>query len=197
MNNISKATTMRILSLTKARLDAARGSKSISSYIDSMLNYFEVTGTEPSSIKAHPGIEVVNRVESIMKVIKSIEKSKINPLLEKFDLILKSNPNLISVTRESQVTDEEVNQLVLKVNRLTETVSEKERIIARLESNLASARNENSGSSTLRRMNEIKGLIGVLFTDKYSKYDNHNNSFIISGTTKDLLIRQIEELINE
>jgi len=196
MNNITKATTIRVLSLTKARLDAARGTKSISSYIDIMLNYFEVTGTEPASIKFHPGIEVVNRVDSIMKVIKSIEKLKINPLLEKFDLMLESNPNFNKVysTRESQVTDEEINQLVNKVNNQTEQLNEKERKIQRLETDLRNEKNNNSSTASLRKISEIKSLVNLLFTDKYSKHDIQNKSFIVPENIKEMLLSQLEEI---
>lgn len=196
MSNNTKATTIRVLSLTKARLDAARGTKSSSSFIDSMLNYFEVTGVEPSSIKFHPGIEIVNRVDSIMKVIKSIEKSKINPLLEKFDLILESNPNLnkVNSTRESQVTDEEINQLVNKVNNLTEQLKEKERKIQRLETDLYNTKNNNYETSSLRKISEIKSLVNLLFTDKYSKYDILNKNYLIPDNIKEMLLTQLEEI---
>ena len=196
MSNNTKATTIRVLSLTKARLDAARGTKSSSSFIDSMLNYFEVTGVEPSSIKFHPGIEIVNRVDSIMKVIKSIEKSKINPLLEKFDLILESNPNLnkVNSTRESQVTDEEINQLVNKVNNLTEQLKEKERKIQRLETDLYNTKNNNYDTSSLRKISEIKSLVNLLFTDKYSKYDILNKNYLIPDNIKEMLLTQLEEI---
>lgn len=192
MNN-SKTTTIRIDTLVKTRLDAAKRGKGNSEFIDSMLNYFEVTNIEPSSIKFHPGIEVVQRVESIIKIIKNIEKTKLNPLLEKIDLLTPVSFNSNS-TRASEVTDEEVNALASLVEKLNKENSEKEKLNSRLESEIKILKDKQnsvqSGNSIPNRTNEALELIDLIFDENNATFDRHSNSYIIPKGVYDKVLEK-------
>jgi hypothetical protein len=189
---MTKLTSIGLPQILKLRLERAKGNKAHSTYIDSMLNYFEITGIEPSSIKVHPGIETIQRIESVIKILKNIEKTKLNPLLDKIDLLSTASYNSSS-TRASQITDEEVNSLADLVERLNKEVSEKKRQISNLESEIKILKDKLSSdepSNFPNRTNEALELIDLIFDSNNATFDRHSNSYIIPKGIYDKVIEK-------
>jgi len=190
---MTKLTSIGIPQILKLRLERAKGNKTHSAYIDSMLNYFEITGIEPSSIKVHPGVETILRIESVIKILKNIEKTKLNPLLEKIDLLTPFSYNSSS-TRASQVTDEEVNSLASLVERLNQEVSEKKRHNSNLENEIKILKDKLNSAQPSNyipnRTNEALELIDLIFDSNNAPFDRHSNSYIIPKGVYDKVLEK-------
>lgn len=190
---MTKLTSIGIPQILKLRLERAKGNKTHSTYIDSMLNYFEITGIEPSSIKVHPGIETIQRIESVIKILKNIEKTKLNPLLDKIDFLSTASYNSSS-TRASQVTDEEVNSLTNLIERLNQDISDKKRRNSSLESEIKILKDkqnsDQSGNSIPNRTIEALELIDLIFDENNATFDRHSNSYIIPKGVYDKVLEK-------
>jgi len=190
---MNKLTSIGIPQILKLRLERAKGNKAHSTYIDSMLNYFEITGIEPSSIKVHPGIETIQRIESVIKILKNIEKTKLNPLLDKIDLLSTASYNSSS-TRASQVTDEEVNSLTILIEKLNQEITDKKKRNSSLESEnqiLKEKLNLSQSSNSIpNRTNEALELIDLIFDKNNATFDRHSNSYIIPKGVYDKVLEK-------
>ena len=190
---MTKLTSIGIPQILKLRLERAKGNKTHSTYIDSMLNYFEITGIEPSSIKVHPGIETIQRIESVIKILKNIEKTKLNPLLDKIDFLSTASYNSSS-TRASQVTDEEVNSLTNLIEKLNQEISDKKRQNSRLESEIKILKDKQNsdqpGNYIPNRTNEALELIDLIFDENNATFDRHSNSYIIPKGVYDKVLEK-------
>ncbi|WP_368327631.1 BfmA/BtgA family mobilization protein, partial [Phocaeicola sp. RTP21198st1_B8_RTP21198_201120] len=94
----------------KQHLDEMKGSVSSSEFIETMLSYFERNGVDPrTSINGKFKTLELQGIERIIKIIRAIEKDKIDKLLPApeahSDVLLKQ-------------TDKQVTQLKAEVERL-------------------------------------------------------------------------------
>jgi vacuolar-type H+-ATPase subunit I/STV1 len=74
-------TQIRVYTTTKAKIDKMKGKLSSASYVDGMVYYFEMTGLTPQSMRAHPSQELKDGIERVVKIIRNIEKTKIDETL--------------------------------------------------------------------------------------------------------------------
>lgn len=103
-------TTIRLTADVKQYLDEMKGSVSASEFIETMLSYFERNGVDPrTSINGKFKTLELQGIERIIKIIRAIEKDKIDKLLPApeahSDVLLKQ-------------TDKQVTQLKAEVERL-------------------------------------------------------------------------------
>ena len=75
-------TTIRLTADVKQYLDEMKGSVSASEFIETMLSYFERNGVDPrTSINGKFKTLELQGIERIIKIIRAIEKDKIDKLL--------------------------------------------------------------------------------------------------------------------
>ena len=75
-------TTIRLTADVKQHLDEMKGSVSASEFIETMLSYFERNGVDPrTSINGKFKTLELQGIERIIKIIRAIEKDKIDKLL--------------------------------------------------------------------------------------------------------------------
>ena len=103
-------TTIRLTADVKQYLDEMKGSVSASEFIETMLSYFERNGVDPrTSINGKFKTLELQGIERIIKIIRAIEKDKIDKLLPA--------PEAHSDDLLKQ-TDKQVTQLKAEVERL-------------------------------------------------------------------------------
>ncbi len=74
---------IRLSSSVKDRLDDVRGSKSASSYIGLMLDFFEKTGENPRHIYKNPTEKIEKRMEDLIRIFKAYERDTARPIFNK------------------------------------------------------------------------------------------------------------------
>lgn len=176
---MEQTTTIRIPSIIKARLEKAKGRKTHAEYIDAMLNYFEITNIEPSSIRTHPGIETINRIESVIKILKNIEKTKIDPILR----LLNDRVPTSDVGEQivEGVTVDQLNQVLAKNEDLENQVKTLKEELSNAHLNLLSNANSSSVSSNSELLELLESLLNV---SNYKSLSNTNDLVISSQTVE-------------
>jgi hypothetical protein len=85
-------TSIRILVLSKVRLDKLKGRDTYIEWMEKAVTYFEVTGLRPDDMKTHPSQAILTSMshgfERIIKIVRSIEKDKINTILENSSVLI-------------------------------------------------------------------------------------------------------------
>ena len=107
--------SIRLADLLYSKLNYLRGKKSFPAYIESMVRYFELTGINPDSLQAPLIQETKNGIERIVKIIKAIEKNKLNRMLD-----LLENKS-VSV---SGITEDQVQEVVNMNQRLNDDLEQ-------------------------------------------------------------------------
>ncbi len=111
---------IRLEAILWAKIDHLKGAKSFSGYVGSMLKYFEITGINPDSLQAPLAQETKNGIERIVRIIKAIEKEKLNRMLHLLENWHKEPQTMVDGINESQLL-EVVNlneELKKKVDKL-------------------------------------------------------------------------------
>ncbi len=103
-------TTIRLTADVKQHLDEMKGSVSASEFIETMLSYFERNGVDPrTSINGKFKTLELQGIERIIKIIRAIEKDKIDKLLPA------SESHSDDLLKQA---DKQVTQLKAEVERL-------------------------------------------------------------------------------
>ncbi|MDB0783253.1 BfmA/BtgA family mobilization protein, partial [Phocaeicola vulgatus] len=103
-------TTIRLTADVKQHLDEMKGSVSASEFIETMLSYFERNGVDPrTSINGKFKTLELQGIERIIKIIRAIEKDKIDKLLPA------SEAHSDDLLKQA---DKQVTQLKAEVERL-------------------------------------------------------------------------------
>ena len=103
-------TTIRLTADVKQYLDEMKGSVSASEFIETMLSYFERNGVDPrTSINGKFKTLELQGIERIIKIIRAIEKDKIDKLLPA------SESHSDDLLKQA---DKQVTQLKAEVERL-------------------------------------------------------------------------------
>lgn len=165
-----KDTTIRVNTSIQARLDLLRGKRSKISFIDMALRYFEITGIDPANIQTHPSQEVINRIDSSIRVTKGIEKKTLVPmmeLLQDISLVILSGKQKESSFNEQLITDDDIEKVV--------------RINDELSRQLENAKKE---LAVLRDHSKLYELVDWLIDEK--NWSDHNkDNIIISASVMD------------
>lgn len=75
--------SVRIAPTVKARLDLFKGNETLSTCLDRMLTFFEITGFNPRYPSKNPTAHLERRMEDLIKIVKSQERDIFRPLLER------------------------------------------------------------------------------------------------------------------
>ena len=100
--------SIRLADILYSKLNYLRGKKSFPAYIELMVKYFELTGINPESVQAPLIQETKNGIERIVKIIKAIEKDKLNRilfLLENDSSTMPKNQGFVSGITEDQLEE--------------------------------------------------------------------------------------------
>src|ERR1044071_56364 len=73
---------IKITTVVYTELDQAKGKETYSAYISLMLAYFKTTGIHPRSLLKNPLEDISKGFDRVISVLKSQEKTKLNPILE-------------------------------------------------------------------------------------------------------------------
>ncbi|MDD3414494.1 MAG: BfmA/BtgA family mobilization protein [Lachnospiraceae bacterium] len=132
---MEKYSNLKINPDLKKRLDKLRKGKTFNAIIDEMLTYFEMTGVNPKSDITPPvatfvkvlnqqGEAIMDRLTSVIKIIRNIEANKIDALLEGIAGDISQN--------SSSIPDSEILQVIETNKSLKDKLANKEEEIARL-----------------------------------------------------------------
>lgn len=113
-------THIRLDTVTRAKIDHLKGAKSFSDYIALMLKYFELTGINPESMQAPLAQETKNGIERIVKIIKAIEKEKLNKII----MLLENFSVPVETAKVDAIDETDLLQVVDMNEKLSEEVGE-------------------------------------------------------------------------
>lgn len=125
---------IRVEAIVGAKMEHLKGDKSFSAYIGSMLKYFELTGINPDSLQAPLVQETKNGIERIVKIIKAIEKEKLNKMLHLLENLHQEPPSMVDGVSESQLLEvmnlnEKLDQNIARLQKEKEVLLEKNRAL--------------------------------------------------------------------
>jgi hypothetical protein len=149
--------SIRLADILYSKLNYLRGKKSFPAYIESMVKYFELTGINPDSLQAPLIQETKNGIERIVKIIKVIEKNKLNRMLD----LLENKSVSVSGITEDQV-QEVVNMNQKLTGDLEQLKKEKINLIQQNRSLKMEAEKRPSTSYSNINTDELLMLIGGL-----------------------------------
>lgn len=109
MQNLDKH--IRVSSKVKFMLDDNRGKQSCSAYIEDMLNYFEVTGVSPKLPVKNPTKKLEDRIEALIKIIRSYERDYFKPLVQGVPLDINTNDDFIQLANENVELKKQLKEL--------------------------------------------------------------------------------------
>lgn len=118
---------IRVSLATKKTLEILKKKQSFDSYISKMLNYFLVTNIAPESCQVTPFAsvakdfeKVLERVNSVIEVVRGIEKSKLNPMFELMKLHFPAAASGETKASGDNETSDQINveqvQAILQIN---------------------------------------------------------------------------------
>ena len=127
-------THIRLDTITRAKIGHLKGEKTFSDYIGLMLRYFELTGINPESMQAPLAQETKNGIERIVKIIKAIEKDKLNRMLYLLENLQQEPQGVVDGVSESQLVEvinlnEDLGQRIDKLQKEKEVLLEKNRAL--------------------------------------------------------------------
>lgn len=132
---MTKYKYIRVEAIVWAKMEHLKGEKSFSTYIESMLKYFELTGINPESLQAPLAQETKNGIERIVKIIKAIEKEKINKIITLLESPRESTyDNSVDGVSESQLLEvmninEEMHKNLEHEKKQKETLLDQNRML--------------------------------------------------------------------
>lgn len=126
---------IRVGAIVWAKMERLKAEKSFSTYIESMLKYFELTGINPESLQAPLAQETKNGIERIVKTIKAIEKDKLNRILYLLEDLHQEPQSMVDGVSESQLIEvmnmnEKLDQNIHRLQKEKEVLSEKNRALS-------------------------------------------------------------------
>ena len=179
-----------------ARLEAVKGSYSISSYIDLMLNYFTVTATDPKAAQAHPTILALKELERIIKIIKAVEKDKLNPILAIVKEMREYGIKKESSGSESiDISVEEVTAVVNANEQLTKELDKQKKLNSELNNKIAilEANKPSIAGLSESSVTELKELLEWLKDN--TKSSNFTSDLIINKSTFATFVTRFQDAL--
>lgn len=115
---MTESKLIKIDKIIYSKVEYLKGKKSFGAYIGSMLKYFELTGINPESVQAPLIQETKNGIERIVKIVKAIEKDKLNPMLLLLEKICSTVPKNHAFV--SGITEDQLEEVVNANQKLTD-----------------------------------------------------------------------------
>lgn len=164
-------TTIRLTADVKHQFDEMKGKSSASQFISDMMAYFEHYGIDPRIPGSHKsGTAVSQGFERVIKIIRAIEKNKIDRLIEFLSVPeLGSDEKLLSATKE----------------------------INRLKAELDTLRKSGTGVSLSvekRKLNQVVELLEKSFEAKNFNKAERGNDYFVPPVYFEMLLRRVKEL---
>jgi hypothetical protein len=131
---MSESKLIKIDKIIYSKLEYLKGKKTFGAYIELMLKYFELTGVNPESVQAPLIQETKNGIERIVKIIKAIEKEKLNKMLHLLENLYQEPPSMVDGVSESQLVEvmnlnEKLDQNIARLQKEKEVLLEKNRAL--------------------------------------------------------------------
>lgn len=165
-----KITSIRLSADVKQHLDEMKGGDSADRYIGYMLSYFERNGIDPRAVpKGKGGTLALQGIERIIKIIRAIEKDKIDKIL--------------SVLVPEMHSDENLARALERIQKL--------------ETDLAQARKASGGASNpedRRKLVEVVGLVENSLNPKNFRKADKGNDFFVPPTYFEMLLLKIKNI---
>lgn len=164
-------TTIRLSADVKQHLDEMKGRDSADRYIAEMLSYFERNSIDPRAVpKGKGGTLALQGIERLIKIIRAIEKNKIDKLLAMLVPEMRS--------------DEELPKALLRIKKL--------------EAELAEARKVSDGASTTpadkKKLEEVKGLLEQAFDPKNFRKADKGNDYFVPPVYLEMLLIKVKKI---
>lgn len=158
------------------RLDQYKKSgASYSQVIENFLDYFQATGLKPSDINSSPISIIQDATKRSIAILKNIENKKIDPMNLMLQQILEYHQKGNSVKspvpisgNNSEITDEEVQGLLSKLEESEKQLSLKEIEIRKLHETIANNKPVSEGENHKTILIQIKDLVKDLQANKQS-----------------------------
>lgn len=109
---------IKIYKTTKIRIDKMKGNQSMPIFIEGMVYYFEMTGLTPQSIRSHPSEDLKDGIERIVKIIRNIEKTKIDNLLEMMQKLTSGKATVTNVQDKDAFSKNDIEAMLAYKNGL-------------------------------------------------------------------------------
>ena len=131
---MSESRVIKLDRIIYSKLEYLKGKKTFGAYIELMLKYFELTGVNPESVQAPLIQETKNGIERIVKIIKAIEKEKLNKMLHLLENLYQEPPSMVDGVSESQLVEvmnlnEKLDQNIARLQKEKEVLLEKNRAL--------------------------------------------------------------------
>lgn len=166
-------TTIRLSADVKQHLDEMKGGDSADRYIGYMLSYFERNGIDPRAVpKGKGGTLALQGIERIIKILRAIEKDKIDKILAVLVPEMRSDENLTKALER----------------------------IKKLETDLAEARKTSGGASNpedRRKLAEVAGLIEQSLNPRNFKKADKGTDFFVPPVYFEMLLLKVKNICSE
>lgn len=161
-------TTVRLTADVKHQLDEMKGKSSASQFISDMMVYFEHYGIDPRIPSSHKSGTIVSQgFERVIKIIRAIEKNKIDKLLPVQEM--RSDENLIRALER----------------------------IKKLETELVEVRKTSGGTfnpEDRRKLAEVVGLIEQSLNPKNFKKADKGGDFFVPPVYFEMLLLKVKNI---
>ncbi|NDV83452.1 BfmA/BtgA family mobilization protein [Bacteroides sp. 51] len=176
---------LKIDVLVKNKIDSLKGRTTYSQWFDDIIDYVIMNGIDPKNYRTLPPALTItktitetfktlsDRLENAIKIIRSIETTKIDPMLHTIE-------SIASGTQRDDIGPEEMQvfEMVKMNEQLQKENSEMNQIITNLKSTKLSDRKE------------LAAIVDDLISEQHISVDNSGN-YIITKEYKKLLIEKI------
>lgn len=164
MREITK--TIRVSIDVKQHLDEMKGSISANEFIESMLSYFERNGIDPRvASKGKSGTLVLQGIERIIKILRTIEKDKIDKLLPVPEM------------------------------RSDENVTRANKKIAELKAELEKMKKSGAPDlESRRKLKQVVELLENAFNPKNFKKAERGTDYFVAPVYLDMLLYKVKEI---
>jgi len=187
----TKHEQIRVSTQVKNNLSVLKRDRSFNDYIAIMIQYFAVTNIAPESCQVHPFIDISKRLESIVKIMKGIEKSKLDPMYDLLKIKNKSSAELLN--QENLIPLEQAQAIIEDHTTLEETVERQNTEIEQLKKELSKVEKNNpeiKKEVNKQAVNEVCDLI----LEK-STTDNFRKGYV--SISKNDLVAYLERIKEE
>lgn len=132
---------IKIYNTTKIRIEKMKGNQTMPVFIEGMVYYFEMTGLTPQTIRAHPSEDLKEGIERIVKIIRNIEKTKIDNLLEMMQKLTTGKAAASGTSEKDSFSKKDIEAMLVYKDSLEVALTNEKRKNGHLEKRITIATN--------------------------------------------------------
>lgn len=193
MANI-KYESIKVKPTVYARLtEAKKSTDTYNDYIEKCLTFFDVTGARPEQLQSHPTLKVLDTLDDIKKIVRSIETKKIDPLID----LVKAGRVVSGVTVDQLEEVSSINEnLQNDLKKEKEKTTELQRKYDKLVGEKAAGQEGEAATISAEQGVDVAGIRAALkWLNDSARKNNISNDLIISRTALSEFFEKMESYL--